>query len=707
MNDDPTATAAERRNRRLREALVFLEPRPAGASKFEILEHVGTAVPPEGEDLELYKSGPVKWESAFLWYTTDMARAGWLLKDGAGHWSITDEGRQALALYPDADDMRAAAGKAYREWYNANKGRPRPWLIRGSSVSGHNLIPTWRADGFVSLPAKHLPDLPEPYAKSELRAAVDEGYSSRTSSYRRSIVTNYDRFLGQMSVGDPVLTTAEGMVHVGRVSGDPVWGEDEALPARLRRDVEWQSPGGGHRVRGPAGTTAQAAGDLRRCRRPPDDSEVIEAWLDGMEQHESDVLPVSPVVEPPQVLGRLKPADSALADDLHLTVGWLDRAIRLLDRRKQVILYGPPGTGKTFIAQALAEHLTDEGNVTLVQFHPSYAYEDFVMGYRPESSGEDAADPATGGGSQGLRFALKNGPLMRIAEQARDNKGVPHILIIDEINRANLAKVFGELYFLLEYRDRAINLLYSEEESEDFYLPENLFLIGTMNTADRSIALVDAAMRRRFAFIELHPDEPPVAGVLPAWVSAWASTRTEFPTDAHHWTPSLLQALNARIADKDFRIGPSYLMREWIYTDPEGLDEVWSTDLLPLLEEHHAGDGTDVTAQYGLAAIRRAVGLLPNASAGQMAETAPGLVDDHVLVSPAGMAHLEGCPHPGEDPDLSQWGRIDTRDAWQQIVAGEVLVTNAGAVVGRPATGACSDCMRRWRAGHAADPIDG
>ena len=115
-----------------------------------------------------------------------------------------------------------------------------------------------------------------------------------------------------------------------------------------------------------------------------------------------------------------------------------------------MILYGPPGTGKTYIAQALAEHWTDEGNVTLVQFHPSFAYEDFVMGYRPVTSDPDGEVGASSSG-----FALKNGPFMRLAEQARDNPGVPHVLIIDEINRANLAKVFGELYFLLEYRDRA------------------------------------------------------------------------------------------------------------------------------------------------------------------------------------------------------------------------------------------------------------
>ena len=127
------------------------------------------------------------------------------------------------------------------------------------------------------------------------------------------------------------------------------------------------------------------------------------------------------------------------------------------------------------------------------------------------------------------------------------------MLVIDEMNRANLAKVFGELYFLLEYRDRAIQLQYAPTEA--FRLPENLFVIGTMNTADRSIALLDAAMRRRFAFVELHPDEPPVRDVLATSLAATGALATTAGRPA--------AALNAAIedTDRDFKIGPSYLMR--------------------------------------------------------------------------------------------------------------------------------------------------
>ncbi len=165
--------------------------------------------------------------------------------------------------------------------------------------------------------------------------------------------------------------------------------------------------------------------------------------------------------------------------------------------------------------------------------------------------------------------------------------------MIDEINRGNLPKIFGELYFLLEYRDAHIALLYGSDDS--FTLPDNVFIIGTMNTTDRSIALLDAAMRRRFAFLELHPDTEPTSGVLENWLSA------------HNLDPEaarLLESLNGRIADRAAKIGPSYLMPADQVLTEERLEEIWEHKLLPLLEEHHYGDGVSVASVYGLRALR-------------------------------------------------------------------------------------------------------
>lgn len=275
----------------------------------------------------------------------------------------------------------------------------------------------------------------------------------------------------------------------------------------------------------------------------------------------------------------------AVAEGLLIGRAWLDEFVHLLNMRPQVILYGPPGTGKTFLAQSVAEALAGPERVTFVQFHPSYAYEDFFEGYRPAGSGDG-----------GVSLQLVPGPFRKVVDLARANPSEPYFLIIDEINRANLAKVFGELYFLLEYRDRSIDLLYSSGDSGPaFSLPANVYIIGTMNTADRSIALVDAAMRRRFAFLSLHPDDERLDLVLRQWLA-----ERNLPADR----ADLFVELNRRIANKDMKIGPSYLMSSSV-ADEAGLDRIWRTSILPLLEEYHVGDSVDVKAKYGLAALRR------------------------------------------------------------------------------------------------------
>ena len=179
-----------------------------------------------------------------------------------------------------------------------------------------------------------------------------------------------------------------------------------------------------------------------------------------------------------------KTALQELADKTNLQGEFLENLTTLLNEKKQLIFRGPPGTGKTYIAQELAGFLAGHKNrAKLVQFHPAYAYENFVQGFRPAQLGERAG------------FRLRDGPLLRAAQAAEKAPDSMHFLLIDEINRSNLAKVFGEPYFLLEYRDRSIQLQYSDK---DFSLPDNLYIIGTMNTADRSIAHLDLALIRRF-----------------------------------------------------------------------------------------------------------------------------------------------------------------------------------------------------------------
>jgi hypothetical protein len=284
---------------------------------------------------------------------------------------------------------------------------------------------------------------------------------------------------------------------------------------------------------------------------------------------------------PPQPTDR--PAGLAeLARSLLLDVEQLQDIERLIRDKGQVIFYGPPGTGKTYVARQLALHFAGSSErVKLVQFHPSYAYEDFVEGYRPHDvNGEPG-------------FGLVSGPFAEIAQAAHEAPDELFVLVIDEINRGNVAKVFGELYFLLEYRDEAINLQYSTSE---FRLPANLWVIGTMNTADRSIALLDAALRRRFYFIPFFPDEPPVEGLLRRWLDK--------NKPALEWVADVVDRANARLGDRNVGIGPSYFMRANLTEEWVGL--IWEHAVLPYLGEHFFGE-EERLAEFELNRLRYGV----------------------------------------------------------------------------------------------------
>jgi 5-methylcytosine-specific restriction enzyme B len=254
-----------------------------------------------------------------------------------------------------------------------------------------------------------------------------------------------------------------------------------------------------------------------------------------------------------------------LAGSLLLDSESIQDMLDLLEHRRQAIFFGPPGTGKTFVAMKLAEHIAgSENRVHLVQFHAAYAYEDFVEGFRPRKVDD------------GPGFDLVDGPLKRIANEAAANPSETHVLIIDEINRANIARVFGELYFLLEYRDANITLQYTDEP---FRLPKNLRIIGTMNTADRSIALLDAALRRRFYFIPFFPMEKPIAGLLRRWLSRHSPELI--------WVADVVDRANELLDDRDGGIGPSYFMRHDL--DERWVRLIWNHQIMPYLEEHFFG----------------------------------------------------------------------------------------------------------------------
>jgi 5-methylcytosine-specific restriction protein B len=298
--------------------------------------------------------------------------------------------------------------------------------------------------------------------------------------------------------------------------------------------------------------------------------------------------------------GKVAASFDELGDKLLLDAAYLLRIDTLLHDKGQAIFYGPPGTGKIYVARQLAEYYSDgdPAAVTLVQFHPSYAYEDFVEGFRPaEIDGQPG-------------FRITQGPLRWIAAAAASRPDVTHVLIIDEINRGNVAKVFGELYFLLEYRGEDIALQYSP--TERFGLPANLLIIGTMNSADRSIALVDAALRRRFHFVPFFPDEPPVEGLLRRYLARHRGDML--------WVADLVDIANSHLDDRQLAIGPSHFMRSDL--DDDWVALIWEHSILPYLAEQYVGDEARMD-NFQLAKLRRQL------AGGPAAEAAADNVDDN------------------------------------------------------------------------------
>ncbi|WP_176132804.1 AAA family ATPase [Hymenobacter sp. CRA2] len=263
--------------------------------------------------------------------------------------------------------------------------------------------------------------------------------------------------------------------------------------------------------------------------------------------------------------------------ELFISETKLDDALAGLERKQNLILQGPPGTGKTFLARRLAWLLLeaqDDARIELVQFHPSYSYEDFVQGFRPDGHGG---------------FRLTDGVLPDVCRRAAQEPERPFVLLIDEINRGHLNRIFGELLVLLEPDKRgpqhAVRLPYAPADAPRFFVPTNLYLIGTMNTADRSLAPLDYALRRRFAFVGMQPEfGQPLRQLL---------TERGVPKVVTARLLLRLNELNQVIADDpelgpDFQLGHSYFCQPPAHPAqaPAWLNLILEQEIAPLLDDY-------------------------------------------------------------------------------------------------------------------------
>jgi 5-methylcytosine-specific restriction protein B len=303
-------------------------------------------------------------------------------------------------------------------------------------------------------------------------------------------------------------------------------------------------------------------------------------------ESDKDPSPVPPVVPKPGY---------SLADasqQLFIPNERVELAIELLRHKKNLILQGAPGTGKTFVARRLAYLLMecqDDSRVQMVQFHQSTSYEDFIQGFKPDGRGS---------------FTLRNGTFHRFCTVAMHSPKLPFVFIIDEINRGNLSKVLGEMLMLIEHDKRepqyAIPLTYSQDSDQTFYVPPNVHLIGTMNTADRSLSMVDYALRRRFSFIDLEPGfaTPSFASYLKA------AGATNQLIDLLRSRMSLLNDLigsQHSALGRGFCIGHSYFTpASGITVNSAWLERVYRYEVLPLLEEYFFDDPVGLKKARGI-----------------------------------------------------------------------------------------------------------
>lgn len=498
---------------------------------------------------------------------------------------------------PGARGLYTCAGTLAEAWREFRRRREVPFvvfmhlLIRANSApyswwrvgtttgdTGHSLWQEMKEGGVVSVGWQKIGDLDEITAgrkgndaKEAIRDALAKQYPEELPQLRGRNMNQLWGFFARMQESDHVLAAdGQTILGIGRIKGPYAYASGERFPHS--RAVEWRS------------TTPFKSPDhtgLRTTVYPMDGH-----WppLLAAVRHLSS--PSGEHVIPDSNPG---PGTKSPLPELEPTIALIDEELR---RKGQIVLYGPPGTGKTWHARRAAEELsaratfsrawldlTDAQRAGLLgrgelgaqriwtsTFHPSYGYEEFVEGLRPE----------TGNHGQ-LSFSVQPGLFRRVAARAEKTRGEPCFLIIDELNRGDSARIFGELLTLIEAdkRGRApVELPYSRES---FVVPKNLYLIATMNTADRSIALLDAALRRRFAFHELLPDPTLLEGSYAGAVNLGA----------------LLRALNARILKhlsrdaRNLQVGHSYFQRDGNpLRDFADLRRALRHEVLPLLQEY-------------------------------------------------------------------------------------------------------------------------
>ena len=424
------------------------------------------------------------------------------------------------------------------------------WLI--SAGSGSKWWDEFYNKGVVGLGMKGTGDLSKYQSKNEIKLKLQEIYNDN-SSHVNDVHACW-QFVHEMKIGDVIFVKKGWNEIIGRGIVESDYEYDTTKSFHNVRKVKWTHNGSWlyeNTRTFPYKTSRLPTKTLTDITNYSEMVDYIIGLIGG-------IGPEPPV--PPYDIEKF-------LDEVYITEDNYNTLVNLLKHKKNLIVQGAPGVGKTFMAKRLAYSMMGKKNINrvmMVQFHQSYSYEDFVMGYRPSNEG----------------FELRQGSFYQFCKKAEEDSENDYFFIIDEINRGHLSKIFGELFMLIEADKRGdrnkIQLLYSDEK---FFIPDNIYIIGLMNTADRSLAMIDYALRRRFAFFDLKP----------GFDSAGFKDYQDKLNDSRFNNLVLaLKQLNEEIKNDEslgegFRIGHSYLCN---LKDCEKLDFIVEYELIPLLKEY-------------------------------------------------------------------------------------------------------------------------
>lgn len=500
------------------------------------------------------KNNVNKFDNEVAFARSYLVKAGYIENKTRGLWVLTEKGKTTTITEQMASDIfknNVNGGKFNNNTsIDSDVKIKKYWLY----APGENSV-KWEefyTDGIMAIGWSAIGDFTQYANKTEMKRKMKEVYDSE-KTYRNDALATW-QFCNEIQPGDVIFVKKGTQKIIGRgvVESEYFFDENAEDDYKNKRKVSWTNSGEWDH---PGKAVMKTLTEITEY------TEYVEKLNELFDIEEEPQEIEEPLIEYTK---------EDFLEQVYMSEQDYETLVSLLKKKKNVILQGAPGVGKTFAAKRLAYsimNVKDSSRVQMIQFHQSYSYEDFVEGYRP----------VDGGG-----FQLSKGVFYDFCKAARDDLEKDYFFIIDEINRGNLSKIFGELFMLVEAdkrgRKNELQLLYSKEK---FHVPENVHIIGMMNTADRSLAMLDYALRRRFAFFD----------ILPGFSSdGFCKYQENIGNEKFDSLINAVVALNKRIEDDD-TLGPGFCIGHSYFCEYESIDykiltEIIEFELAPLIKEY-------------------------------------------------------------------------------------------------------------------------